>query len=323
MKSLAVVSILILATGAAWAEKYGITSKTLANGLDVIVIENHSVPWSPSRSLQERRLHRDTGPRWIVSSVRAHVLQGQPYYPDQESYMERQRELGMVWNGTTSEERVNYFFTLHKDDLAPAWCYARRHPLSAVQAGRARARTARGAGEFDRNEASPFFHWMRAVSRLSFSKYYSRKNVIGDREIIATATQEKMRTIQNRYYIPNNSALFVAGDVQPEAVFAQAEELYGDWPRGADPFVEFPIPEHPPLDSNMTVTVIQPVNAVMIMKQWHGQPQERHQEHIRRRRVLLHHQPAQLAIPENAGGFRTGGRGGLGYQTLVHTGPSR
>ena len=131
-----------------------------------------------------------------------------------------------------------------------------------------------------------------------------------------------MRTIQNRYYIPNNSALIVAGDVTPGEVFAKAQELYGDWPRGGDPFKEFPIPEHPPLDSNLEVTVIQPVNAVMIMDQWHGpslrddvkstfaadvfsfiisQPNSRFQKML-----------VDSGLVDGVG---------FSYQTLVHTGP--
>lgn len=323
MKSLA-VAILVLAAGQASAQKYGITSKTLANGLDVIVIENHSVPLATIEIACKNGAYTETPDLDGLSHLYEHMFfKANRTIPDQETYMERQREMGMVWNGTTSEERVNYYFTLHKDDLNDGLVFMRdaiRYPLfKQDELERERPVV---LGEFDRNEASPFFHWARAVSRLSFAKHYSRKNVIGDREIISTATQEKMRTIQNRYYIPNNSVLLVAGDVQPEAVFAKAEELYGDWPRGADPFVEFPIPEHPPLDSSVTVTVIQPVNAVMIMKQWHGpslrddikstfaadvfsfiigQPNSRFQKML-----------VDSGLVDGVG---------LGYQTLVHTGP--
>ena len=73
-----------------------------------------------------------------------------------------------------------------------------------------------------------------------------RKNVIGNRQIIITATQEKMNTIKNRYYIPNNSALILAGDITPARGFALAEQIFADWPRGADPFTT-PIPNPPPL----------------------------------------------------------------------------
>lgn len=322
---IAILMVLVsLVTSPAWGQKYGITSKTLDNGLEVIVVENTTVPLVTIEIACKNGSYTEPPDYNGLSHLYEHMFfKANRSIPDQESYMERQRELGMVWNGTTSQERVNYFFTLHKDDLKDGMLFMReaiRYPLfKQEELERERPVV---LGEFDRNEASPFFHWSRAVDRLSFSKYFSRKNVIGDRDIIITATQEKMKTIQNRYYIPNNSALIVAGDVKPDVVFAQAQELYGDWPRGGDPFKEFPIPEHPPLDSNMEVTVIQPVNAVMVMKQWHGPSLKQDIKSTFAADVLsfIIAQPNsrfQKMLVDS--GLVDGA--GLSYQTLVHTGP--
>lgn len=308
----------------AHAQKYGITSKTLDNGLQVIVIENHAVPLVTIEIAVKNGAFTEPPELDGLSHLYEHMFfKANRNIPNQEAYMERQRELGMVWNGTTSDERVNYFFTLHKDDLADGMKFmldAIRYPLfKQEELERERPVV---LGEFDRNEASPFFHWGRAVSHLMWPKYFSRKNVIGDREVISTATQEKMRTIQNRYYVPNNSALLVAGDVQPQQIFDMTQNLFGDWPRAKDPFKEFPVPEHPPLDSSSEVTVIQPVNNMMIMRQWHGpsmrddvkatfaadvfsfiigQPNSRFQQML-----------VDSGLVDGVG---------LGYQSLVHTGP--
>jgi zinc protease len=99
---------------------------------------------------------------------------------------------------------------------------------------------------------------------------YSRKNMIGDRQIVLTTTPEKMRTIQNRYYVPNNSVLIVSGDVSPATVFSLAERELGTWKRGADPFVTDPIPPIPPLQKSEGVVVEAPVGAVTIQVQWQG-----------------------------------------------------
>ena len=86
------------------------------------------------------------------------------------------------------------------------------------------------------------------MNQKLFYKYPTRKTPLGTRETVATATTEKMRLIQSRYYVPNNSALVVTGDAKPEEVFALAEKIFGDWPRRpVDPFKEFPLVEHPPL----------------------------------------------------------------------------
>src|SRR5256885_13826634 len=99
---------------------------------------------------------------------------------------------------------------------------------------------------------------------------FSRKDVIGDRQIVSTTTPEKMRTIENKYYIPNNAALIVAGDVNPATVFSLAERELGQWTRGPDPFVADPIPSIPPLQKSEGVVVEAPVGAVTVQIQWQG-----------------------------------------------------
>jgi zinc protease len=103
-----------------------------------------------------------------------------------------------------------------------------------------------------------------------FYKYQSRKNPLGNRQTVQTATTDMMRLIQGRYYVPNNSALVVTGDVQPEEVFKMAQDFYGDWPKTEDPFVKFPMVEHPPLLKSEGGIVKQAVQNVVIDIGWHG-----------------------------------------------------
>jgi zinc protease len=53
-------------------------------------------------------------------------------------------------------------------------------------------------------------------------------------------------------------------------VFALAEQIYGDWPRGADPFQADPIPPIPPLTKSEAVIDEAPVSAVSVLIQWQG-----------------------------------------------------
>ena len=45
-----------------------------------------------------------------------------------------------------------------------------------------------------------------------------------------------MQAIQQRYYVPNNTAIIVTGDVAPDRAFTLARTVFGGWARGADPF---------------------------------------------------------------------------------------
>jgi zinc protease len=88
---------------------------------------------------------------------------------------------------------------------------------------------------------------------------------------VRAATPDTMRLIQARYYVPNNSAIVVTGDVEPQAVFALVSELFGDWERRAkDPFAEFPLVEHPPLAKSEAVLITKPVQNVVVNIGWHG-----------------------------------------------------
>jgi zinc protease len=125
-------------------------------------------------------------------------------------------------------------------------------------------------GEYDRNESSPFFALSRQMDAKLYPGNFSRKDVIGDRQIVQTTTPEKMRTIQNKYYVPNNSVLIVAGDVSPATVFELAQRELGQWNRGADPFTADPIPAIPVLAKSEGVIVEAPVGAVTVLVQWQG-----------------------------------------------------
>ena len=254
------------------AQKYNIYNTELENGLDVIVIENASVPLV-TIEIDVRNGSYTEPPEYDgLSHLYEHMFfKANATIPSQERFLERSRELGMVWNGTTSEERVNYFFTIHKDSLVPGIKFMKAAIMTPLflQEELVRERPV-VTGEYDRNEANPFFHLNRAVDKKLWYKYYSRKNVIGDRDVILTADHDKMQTIKERYYIPNNSALMISGDVDHENIFRLAKEYFADWKRGDDPFKKFPIPEHPPLKKSETVIVEKTVNAVTYMIRLHG-----------------------------------------------------
>ena len=249
-----------------------IRDTTLANGLQVIVVENHAVPLVTVELDVKNGGYTQTPEYEGLAHLYEHMFfKANRTIPSQERYLQRLRQLGASWNGTTSEERVNYFITVGVDSIRPAMQFmedAIRYPLF-LQDELVHERPV-VTGEFDRAEANPYFHLERGIDTLLWTPaYYSRKNVIGDRRMILGTPQEKMREIQSRYYVPNNTALILAGDVTPADGFRRAVEVFGDWPRGADPFAT-PIPEPPPLTKRQAAIVTQPVQAATVIIRWQG-----------------------------------------------------
>jgi zinc protease len=269
---LAIAALSWLSTAALLAQKYNIYHTMLKNGLEVIVIENPIVPLATVEIDVHNGAYTETHEYDGLSHLYEHMFfKANEMIPNQERFLERGRELGMTWNGTTSEERVNYFFTLPKDSLRQGLEFmnaAIRTPLFKEEELVKERPVV--TGEYDRAESNPFYLLSVAVNKELWYKYYTRKNVLGDRTIILTADHDKMKTIQNRYYIPNNSALLVSGDVKHEHVFREAEEVFGSWQRSEDPFVKNPSPDHPALDRSKVVVVEKPVGAVTLQIAMHG-----------------------------------------------------
>ncbi|MFL5575936.1 MAG: M16 family metallopeptidase [Gemmatimonadaceae bacterium] len=246
--------------------------RVLPNGLEVIVIENHGVPLATIEIDVKNGSYTQTPEYAGLAHMYEHMFfKANAKYPEPEQFTDRAAELGASFNGTTSEERVNYYMHLPADSLAGGMEFmaaALRTP-SFRQDELERERQV-VLGEYDRAESSPFFGLTSDVTKKVYPGQWSRKNTIGDREVIRTVTPQKMREIQRRYYVPNNTALIVTGDVTPAKVFALAEQHYGDWAKGGDPFAADPIPPIPAIGKNEAVIEPAPVSAVTVFIQWQG-----------------------------------------------------
>jgi zinc protease len=249
-----------------------IQRKVLPNGLEVIVVENHGVPLATVEIDVKNGSFTQTPEYEGLAHMYEHMFfRADAKYPEPNEFWDRASELGAVFNASTQEERVNYYMTVPTEKLEDAIGLV----SAAIQAPLFRRDELERErqvviGEYDRNESSPFFALQRQIDLKLYPGNYSRKNTIGNREIVSTTTPEKMRAIQQKYYIPNNSVLIVAGDVTPANVFAIAERELGGWKRGPDPFVTDPIPPIPALAKSEGVIVEAPVGAVTVQVQWQG-----------------------------------------------------
>lgn len=287
-------------------------TKTLANGLEVIVLQDSSVPIvtvelavrngsfteSPEfhglSHLYEHMFFKPNIAVQLHACDEAATRQGRMSIagnPICSRAFEMRSKIGdtaylnnsnlSFKNGTTREEIVNYFYHVNSPQLAAAIRNINdsvRYPSLDPDEFEDEKRIV--IGEIDRHEANPYEYLDLTMKQKLFYKYPTRKDPKGTRESVASSTIEKMRTIQSRYYVPNNSALIVTGDAKPEEVFKLADEIMGSWERRpVDPFKEFPLVEHPPLPKSEAVIIEKSADLsgdpsqgqnVMISIGWHG-----------------------------------------------------
>ena len=277
-----------------------IVTKTLANGLEVIVLPDSTVPlvtvelavrngsfteppelnglshlfehmfFKPNEAILLAQC--ETASRFGTLSDRCNdAMKLKPLIGD-VSYLRNLGNMGITYNGSTREEVVNYYYTTTSQYFPTALRVINdsvRFPMFDRSDLEDEKKVV--IGEIDRNESNPFYYLNTELMNKLFFKYPTRKNPLGTRESVSAATPETMKLIQSRYYVPNNSALVVTGDVKPDQVFDQVEKVMGGWERRAtDPFKEFPLVEHPPLPKSEGVINTQPIENVFIEIGWHG-----------------------------------------------------
>ena len=246
-------------------------TKTLKNGLQVIVIENHAVPLVTIELAVKNGSYTEPPEYNGLSHLFEHMFFKSNEKSKSEGYFEGAGELALFRNATTREEVVNYYATAVKTSLRPGMIIMRdalRYPLFDKQELDQEIQIV--LDEFSRNEANPFYYLNHAIDEKMWWKYPSRKNPLGAREVISTCTPEKMRTIQKKYYVPNNTALILTGDVNTAEIFKMAEELYGDWPAQENPFIKNPLVTHPPIQKDEGIIVTQPVQSASLIVSYHG-----------------------------------------------------
>lgn len=227
--------------------------KQLPNGLQVLVIENSKVPLATVEIAVKNGSFTEDSVYNGLSHMFEHMFfKANKDYPTQAQLLKRTQELGAIWNGTTSDERVNYFFTFDRDSLNAGLKFlnaAIRFPIYRVEDMAQERKVV--DGEFQRAESNPGFQLDFEVRKRVWGDQFTRKNPIGIHNIINTATPEKMMVIKNKYYFPNNSLLTICGDVHHEEAFAMAEKIFGDWASsGFDPIAKYPIPAFKPISKN-------------------------------------------------------------------------
>lgn len=276
-RSVAYALLLVAAWGVSAAAQRAhlekvVQRRTLPNGLEVIVIENHGVPLVTAEVTVRNGAFTQSPEYAGLAHLYEHMFfKANREFPNPDEYIDQMSQLGAVFNASTREEQVNYYLTVSSDSLeAGLKLLVSGFLAPTFRTDELERERLVVIGEYDRNESSPFFRMEQEIGKALWGSFWSRKNVIGDRDVILSTTPSKMRDIQQLYYVPNNSVLILSGDVNPRDGFALAERIFGPWKRGDDPFVKAPIPPVAPLSAPKAVIIEEDVNAVTVLIQWHG-----------------------------------------------------
>lgn len=211
----------------------------LANGLNIIIHEDHSDPIVHVDVTYHVGSAREELGRSGFAHFYEHMMfQGSDHVAD-EQHFKLVSEAGGTMNGSTNSDRTNYFQTLPNNKLEMAlWLEADRMGwlLDAVtqqkfEIQRATVKNERGQNYDNRPYGLIFEKLGQAI--YPFGHPYSW-STIGYLDELDRATLDDLKKFFLRWYGPNNAVLTVAGDVNPAEVLQLVEKYFGPINRGPE-----------------------------------------------------------------------------------------
>ena len=244
---------------------------SLENGMQIIVVENHAVALATAHVVFRGGAMTQTTELAGVPHLFEHML-FKSYRGTEDGSFARDASLSKsAYNGATSDESVSYTMWLPSDHLGECMSMLAdlvRDPLfldKDLQPERFVVRN-----EMQRAQSDPEFLMSTAVEQALWGSWYSRKNTIGNDMSLFAVDPLRLKELYRKWYVPNNAALIVTGDVKAEKVFGEARKHFGRWRRAANPFATEPVPKPPTLDSIQAFVYTQPSQTVTVQMSWRG-----------------------------------------------------
>lgn len=203
---------------------------TLANGLRVVLNEDHSVPVVSVAVYYDVGSRNEKLGRTGFAHLFEHMMfQGSENVP-KAAHFQYIFNAGGTMNGTTSTERTNYFETLPANHLPLAlWLESdRMRSLKVTQENLDNQRHAVQEEKRLRYDNQPYVNAFLRINELIFKNPANAHSTIGSMEDLDAATIDDVREFFRIYYAPNNAVLTIAGDFERDEVRRLVELYFTD-----------------------------------------------------------------------------------------------
>jgi len=247
------------------------SKRTLSNGLDVIIHEDHHVPivavnvWYHVGSKNER-----PGRTGFAHLFEHLMFEGSEHH--NSGYFPPLQQAGGVLNGSTNTDRTNYWEVVPTSALDLAlWMESDRmgYLLPAVTQQRLETQRDVVLNERRQNyENRPYGYALMALaSALYPADHPYHWLTIGSSADISAARLDDVHEFFRTYYHPGNASLSLAGDIETARGFELAERYFGDLPAGRAPE---PVQAAAALDREQRLVLEDRVQMPRVYMAWHS-----------------------------------------------------
>lgn len=235
--------------GVASAQKVAFEEYDLDNGLHVILHHDASAPVVITSVMYHVGSKDETPERTGFAHFFEHLLFEGTQNIQRGEWFKIVTSNGGTNNANTSDDRTYYYEIFPSNNLELGlWMESERmkHPI-INQIGVDTQKEVVKEEKRTSYDNRPYGNILYAVKKNMFKNHPYRWTTIGSMEDIDASTLEEFRAFNQKFYLPNNAVLVVAGDFEKKQTKEWIEKYFGSIPKGEvttkQTFTEVPITE--------------------------------------------------------------------------------
>jgi len=210
---------------------------TLKNGLRVITVEDHSAPVIAVSITYNVGSRNERQGRTGFAHLFEHMM-----FKGSENIGSGEHILlvfnnGGNMNGTTNEDRTNYFEVLPANQLDLA-LFLESDRMKSLAITKENLDNQRNAVQEERRlglDNQPYGKSGEVQQALIYDNFAYKHTTIGSMEDLNAASVEDVAAFFKMYYAPNNAVLVLVGDFKPAEAIAKIKSNFESIPRQPDP----------------------------------------------------------------------------------------
>jgi zinc protease len=249
--TLLLASVLLLAQALAAAElrvpHLNFTDQRLENGLRVIIAPDHTAPVFAISVTYNVGSHSERPGRTGFAHLFEHMMFQGSKNVGKGEHMILIENNGGDMNGTTSEDRTNYFEMLPKNQLDLA-LFLESDRMRSLAVNKANLDNQRNAVQEERRlgiDNQPYGKAYLEIDNLAYDNFAYKHSIIGSMADLNAATVSDVQNFFRIYYAPNNAVVTLVGDLDPAEALEKVKKYFGDIPsQPAPPKPDLTEPEH-------------------------------------------------------------------------------
>ncbi|MFL6194224.1 MAG: M16 family metallopeptidase [Thermoanaerobaculia bacterium] len=214
--------------------KLEVREHQLANGLGLLMYEDHSVPVATVQVWYHVGSKNERPGRSGFAHLFEHIMFKGSANLGPEEHKNYISSIGGRYNATTDADRTLYFQTFPSNFLERVlWMEADR--MRSLDVTDENFKSERDVVKEERRvrvENPPFGRLFEIVLDKTYTTHPYRIDAIGSMADLDAATLQDVKDFHSLYYVPNNATIVVSGDFNPEQVIQWTEKYFGPIPKG-------------------------------------------------------------------------------------------